>query len=284
MAPKRASKNAEKTFRKNVQKDLEMFSAHDEMETMEFPPSVTSAQRDYIKKISEGYGLKAKTHGAGLFCSSLSFSEQFCKHYCRSGCDQSLLIYKPHMNDALLTISPDSLNLIKGFLLQNDEANKKPPAPSSASASEPERNKRPKNFNFGFAIFKMCVPPLVSISYDMIAIQMQLPITGYREAIVDMINRNQVVVIAGDAGSGKTTQVPQYILGDHTMRGTPCRIICTQPERIAAVSMADRIAFERNEVVGDAGKETLTCLQVTQDDAFFVRCNSWLSNSLGESN
>ena len=46
-------------------------------------------------------------------------------------------------------------------------------------------------------------------------------------------------------------QVPQYILEDSWYRGAPCRVICTQPRRISAISVAERVAAERGEGVGE---------------------------------
>ena len=62
-----------------------------------------------------------------------------------------------------------------------------------------------------------------------------------------------VVVISADTGSGKSTQIPQYVLDDviETHRGG-CRIVVTQPRRISAVSLAERVAAERGERVGKA--------------------------------
>jgi len=53
-------------------------------------------------------------------------------------------------------------------------------------------------------------------------------------------------------GCGKTTQVPQFILDDAISRGegSLCRIICTQPRRISAITIAQRVAEERNESLG----------------------------------
>lgn len=51
-------------------------------------------------------------------------------------------------------------------------------------------------------------------------------------------------------GSGKTTQVPQYILEQCAYTNKPCRIICTQPRRLAATSIATRISEERNDSLG----------------------------------
>jgi HrpA-like RNA helicase len=71
--------------------------------------------------------------------------------------------------------------------------------------------------------------------------------------IVAAINSNQVTVIAGDTGCGKTTQVPQLVLDDLILRdrGSDANIIVTQPRRISAISVAERIAVERLERIGE---------------------------------
>lgn len=57
-------------------------------------------------------------------------------------------------------------------------------------------------------------------------------------------------MITGDTGSGKTTQVPQYLLELSSEKDEPVRIVCTQPRRIAAISVAERVANERGEPLG----------------------------------
>ncbi|XP_044020902.1 ATP-dependent RNA helicase DHX30-like [Aphidius gifuensis] len=81
----------------------------------------------------------------------------------------------------------------------------------------------------------------------------QLPIMDYRDEIIKQIENNQVLVIKGDTGCGKTTQVPQFIMDSYSVRGesTNCNIIVAQPRRISAISLAERIAVERKEQVGD---------------------------------
>lgn len=69
-----------------------------------------------------------------------------------------------------------------------------------------------------------------------------LPISDRRADIVKTIQEHQVVVVAGDTGSGKTTQLPKMCL--EAGRGRQGIIGCTQPRRIAAVSMADRVREE----------------------------------------
>ena len=76
----------------------------------------------------------------------------------------------------------------------------------------------------------------------------ELPIAAQREAIVDLLRRHPVIVVAGDTGSGKSTQLPQYCL--EAGRGQQGLIAHTQPRRIAARALAARIAEERGEAVG----------------------------------
>ena len=79
--------------------------------------------------------------------------------------------------------------------------------------------------------------PTVKIRYPE-----ELPITAHREVILDLLKNNQVVVIAGETGSGKTTQIPKMCLeAGLAERG---KIACTQPRRVAALSISRRIAEE----------------------------------------
>ncbi|MGB0141819.1 MAG: helicase-related protein, partial [Luminiphilus sp.] len=76
----------------------------------------------------------------------------------------------------------------------------------------------------------------------------QLPVVARRDEIMRAIAENQVVVIAGETGSGKTTQLPKMCL--ELGRGREKRIGHTQPRRIAARAVSSRIAEELNTTVG----------------------------------
>uniref|UniRef100_A0A8C7JLW4 ATP-dependent DNA/RNA helicase DHX36 n=1 Tax=Oncorhynchus kisutch TaxID=8019 RepID=A0A8C7JLW4_ONCKI len=73
------------------------------------------------------------------------------------------------------------------------------------------------------------------------------------QELVELIRSSQVLVVSGETGCGKTTQVTQFILDDYIERGmgSVCRVVCTQPRRISAISVAERVAAERAESVGD---------------------------------
>jgi len=78
-----------------------------------------------------------------------------------------------------------------------------------------------------------------------------LPVFKYKDEIIERVNANQVVLLAGSTGCGKTTQVPQFLLEDCWANGKPAKIICTQPRRISAMTVSDRIASERGENIGE---------------------------------
>jgi ATP-dependent helicase HrpA len=82
-----------------------------------------------------------------------------------------------------------------------------------------------------------------------IAVDASLPIAARAEDIIKLIRENQVVVLAGETGSGKTTQLPKLCLA--AGRGEAGLIGCTQPRRLAARSVATRVAEELGTPLGD---------------------------------
>lgn len=80
----------------------------------------------------------------------------------------------------------------------------------------------------------------------------ELPVYDKKTDILRAISENNVILISGDTGCGKTTQVPQFILDDliSSNNGSKCNIVCTQPRRISAVTIAERVAWERCENIG----------------------------------
>jgi small subunit ribosomal protein S24e len=82
--------------------------------------------------------------------------------------------------------------------------------------------------------------------------RMALPVHSQKNQLLSMIEDNVVLVCMATTGSGKTTQIPQIILDEwiDQGRGGECNILCTQPRRLAALSVADRVAKERGESLG----------------------------------
>ncbi|KAI2641453.1 P-loop containing nucleoside triphosphate hydrolase protein [Hypomontagnella submonticulosa] len=87
---------------------------------------------------------------------------------------------------------------------------------------------------------------------EMLAQRQKLPAWQAKDLVVDAVLQNQVTIIAGETGSGKSTQSVQFILDDLYSKGlgNTARIICTQPRRISALGLADRVSDERCSKVG----------------------------------
>ncbi|CAI9097589.1 OLC1v1034058C1 [Oldenlandia corymbosa var. corymbosa] len=88
----------------------------------------------------------------------------------------------------------------------------------------------------------------------MVLFREKLPASKVKSEFLKAVMSNQVLVVSGETGCGKTTQLPQFILEEEisALRGASCNIICTQPRRISAISVAARIASERGENLGES--------------------------------
>ncbi|XP_061770530.1 putative ATP-dependent RNA helicase DHX57 [Nerophis ophidion] len=89
---------------------------------------------------------------------------------------------------------------------------------------------------------------------SMLEERMKLPAWNEKDNILDLLDECQVLVVSGMTGCGKTTQIPQFIL-DASLSGPAdkvANIICTQPRRICAISVAQRVSQERAESLGNA--------------------------------
>ncbi|XP_050426478.1 3'-5' RNA helicase YTHDC2-like [Adelges cooleyi] len=94
------------------------------------------------------------------------------------------------------------------------------------------------------------VVPQLSSNKNLICSRMRLPIMQKNELIIQLIENNPVIIISGETGCGKTTQVPQMIIDHSATTKRPSRVVCCQPRRIAAISMAHRVSNERGEKIG----------------------------------
>ncbi|CAF1004366.1 unnamed protein product [Rotaria sordida] len=91
--------------------------------------------------------------------------------------------------------------------------------------------------------------------FELLKKRRQLPVWEYKEAFMATLEKNQVTVLVGETGSGKTTQIPQwcvdFALALPTQSGQKRRgVACTQPRRVAAMSVAQRVANEIDVLLG----------------------------------
>jgi small subunit ribosomal protein S24e len=110
------------------------------------------------------------------------------------------------------------------------------------------------------------------------ATRQSLPVYTKIQDLLDVVDKNDVTICMAATGSGKTTQVPQLIL-DHWIdrgEGAKCNVICTQPRRIAAVSVAQRVANERGQTLGrgSIGYQVRFDSKVPQDHGSVLFCTT----------
>ena len=80
--------------------------------------------------------------------------------------------------------------------------------------------------------------------------RLKLPVYQFKEKLLDAVSKNQIVVVEGETGSGKTTQIPQFLVeAGYAEQGTSV-VACTQPRRVAATSIATRVADEMDVSLG----------------------------------
>jgi ATP-dependent RNA helicase DHX36 len=84
---------------------------------------------------------------------------------------------------------------------------------------------------------------------EMLEFRKQLPAYKKWEEIMSAIRNNRVTVVMGETGSGKTTQIPQFLL-DELVGDKNGQVVVTQPRRISAITVAERVARERGQQLG----------------------------------
>lgn len=78
-----------------------------------------------------------------------------------------------------------------------------------------------------------------------------LPVYAQKDDFLHALENNQIILVSGVSGAGKSTQIPKWLLETPWGQEKNKQIVCVQPRRIAAISLATRVCEELNEVVGD---------------------------------
>lgn len=230
---------------------LEDFRASSETELV-FEAALSNHDRALLHKECRKHGLSSKSRGKGANRTLSVFKPQpslpkFVEHAYELPVEpESLSALSSHC----AAFPPDSSELSSASTLW------RPEGPSSGAS---ERRKRHKALDVGRSSLLSQPDALAayhatrSLAPKHLSEQTRaLPVAQHHTEIVTTVENHQVTIVAGETGCGKTTQVPQYIL-DHWLgsgRGAYC--LCTQPRRISAMSIADRVASERGESVGHA--------------------------------
>ncbi|XP_052279613.1 3'-5' RNA helicase YTHDC2-like isoform X2 [Dreissena polymorpha] len=216
---------------------IERFRMNEQQKELEFPSSLTATERAYIHRRAEELGLKHKSRGQNASRHLVLAKKEGTKADIRSAVLQLVRSSKFQI-----------ANLLQRFPLTSKEKLELLPNMDKAMVNEVSKElarTATGRLNNGLPQ----VPPGRGSS-ELSSFTQALPVNRYRDTILDTIRNSQVCMVSGETGSGKTTQVPQMILDDCHRTGTQCRIFCTQPRRIAALSVSERVAAERGESIG----------------------------------
>ncbi|XP_077398552.1 ATP-dependent RNA helicase DHX29 [Vanacampus margaritifer] len=115
-------------------------------------------------------------------------------------------------------------------------------------------------------LMKLRTSPLAQ---RLLAEREQLPVFQHQQRVLEALRRHRVVVVAGETGSGKSTQIPQFLLDELLLGGEAaraCNIVVTQPRRISAMSLACRVSQELGCQDGPGSKSSLCGYQIRMEN------------------
>ena len=92
--------------------------------------------------------------------------------------------------------------------------------------------------------------PLSQKYFDILKTRRNLPVHAQRDEFLQLYQKSQMLVFVGETGSGKTTQIPQFVLFDDLPQQQGKMVACTQPRRVAAMSVAQRVSEEMDVELG----------------------------------
>lgn len=101
--------------------------------------------------------------------------------------------------------------------------------------------------------------------YDLLRVRRSLPVHEGRKRLLDCLAEKRVIILEGETGSGKTTQVPQFLV-DAGYVDDGKAVCCTQPRRVAAMSVAKRVAEEMDVKLGEQVGYTIRFEDCTSSD------------------
>ncbi|XP_061118444.1 3'-5' RNA helicase YTHDC2 [Conger conger] len=218
---------------------FERFQYSEEKE-LEFPSSLTSTERAFIHRLAQSLGYISKSRGKGM--------RRFLTVSKKDGTEtaQSVMSF---------TLSHNAKHVIRSLLQRFPITNKEradltPRTERGLSMALEADSCQDKNRTSGRLNNGIPQVPQRRGASELDLFRRALPVYERQDEIVRIIKDHRVVLVVGETGSGKTTQIPQFLLDDCSRNGAPCRIFCTQPRRLAAIAVAERVAAERGENVG----------------------------------
>ncbi|XP_054279739.1 ATP-dependent DNA/RNA helicase DHX36-like isoform X2 [Macrosteles quadrilineatus] len=215
-----------------------------------FPSSYNNIERKLIHSIAAEHGLKSKSNGIepnrfiSVFKDTISFPED------------------------ILTLKPETLETLEQILSSNpvtthDREMAVPKTITNSSVlsgrNQPGQAKP--------------LIPKTDIKRTL-SFRQVLPIYNYTAEIIDTIESGRITLIVGETGCGKTTQIPQLIMEFAEFQKKTCQILCSMPRRVAAVTISERVAFERGERIGDTVGYHIRLESRTSSETILTYCTN----------
>ncbi|XP_051750907.1 3'-5' RNA helicase YTHDC2-like [Ctenopharyngodon idella] len=216
---------------------LERFQYSDDKE-LDFPSSLTNSERAFVHRLAQSLGYISKSRGKGS-SRYLTVRKKDGTETARSVMTCNLTHNSKHMVQ----------NLLQRFPITNKERSELQPRTERVVVTSPDAIDS-KSRTSGRLSHGIPQVPQKRGPSELDCFRRALPVYERQEELVQTIRENQVVLVLGETGSGKTTQIPQFLLDDCSRNGIPCRIFCTQPRRLATIAVAERVASERGEKIG----------------------------------
>ncbi|XP_077594067.1 3'-5' RNA helicase YTHDC2 [Stigmatopora nigra] len=219
---------------------LERFRYSDQKE-MKFPSSFSANERAFVHRKARalGYISKSKGKNPNRFLTLKKKKD----HLQGPRCNMSLALSQASLQDVQAHLKKFPVSREEREELQASGKSRLATSMQLDNAFDPSRPS-------GKLTYGVCAVPSKRIPSELDAFRTSLPVYEHQEEIVRLIKDNRVVLVVGETGSGKTTQIPQFILDDCNQKREACRIFCTQPRRLAAITVSERVAAERGEAIG----------------------------------
>ena len=130
---------------------------------------------------------------------------------------------------------------------KNENTSTSPEKDNDSESTIKETKSQNKNDTSSPEINKFTNKPYSENYYKLLKKRQTLPVWNSKKQILELIEKNRILIIQGETGSGKTTQIPQFLLDAGYYGG----IVCTQPRRVAAMSIAKRVSEELEVELGE---------------------------------
>lgn len=213
-------------FRILVDQTLKVFISDNRSEDFIFPDALTNVQRKYVHEKAQNLGLRSKSYGKDPN-RRLKISKR-----------HNLYQRDFHLEFRKCDVAKCNQILDQYYSSRGARHNNYGGRARQATSYERILDGRPVYVNRR--------GPSTLLNF-----RQQLPTWSMKGEFLTALADNQIVIVSSETGSGKSTQIPQFILDECFEQKRQCRIVCTQPRRLATISVAQRVAEEWGEPLGN---------------------------------